>query len=204
MTSVRLFVVALLLSAVATIAAAQRPSKAAPPGPQEDISGMYTFTRDGEFVQITLEPGEMPAPKPQKAAEQQKSSDKKPRTKLAVPNSGASESQSTAPQQGQPVSGFISRYGDLASDKGVFLDQFFESGRLIGDELTFKTKALHGTWFDFTGHVRRGDAPTKVKEGYWVIEGKLTQHFTDENGKETARERELTMKSFPNEDEDQQ
>lgn len=194
-----LAVVVLLMTA----AFAQHAGKAAPTPPQEDISGMYSFTRDGEFVQITIEPGEMPAPKPQPTAPEPSKSEKKQRTKLAVPNSGDIDAQK-APQKGVPVSGFISRYGDLASDKGVFLDQFFESGRLIGDEITFKTKALHGTWFEFSGHVHRGQPPTKAKEGYWVIEGTLTQHFTDENGKETAREREITMKSFPEGDDETQ
>ena len=31
------------------------------------------------------------------------------------------------------VTGFISRYGDLESDRGVFLDQFFKQGKLEGN-----------------------------------------------------------------------
>src|SRR5215469_15707527 len=51
----------------------------------EDYSGMYSFLKDGEFVQITIE------------------------------------------DKGK-VSGFISRFGDTESDRGLFMNQFFKSG----------------------------------------------------------------------------
>jgi len=34
------------------------------------------------------------------------------------------------------VTGFISRYGDLESDRGEFLDLFFKSGKLDGQSLS--------------------------------------------------------------------
>src|SRR5215831_21255227 len=81
--------------------------------PSAGYTGMYSFLRDGEFVQVSVE--------------------------------GAGK-----------VNGFVSRYGDLDSDKGAFLDQFFKTGKLEGHALTFTTNAVHGTIFDFKGVIERG------------------------------------------------
>src|SRR5271169_486317 len=59
-----------------------------------DLSGMFTFLREGEFVQLTVEDGQL--------------------------------------------SGFVSRFGDTESDKGQFIDQFFDKATLAGDHLYFK------------------------------------------------------------------
>src|SRR6185437_190801 len=89
--------------------------KAAPKSaPAEDISGMYSFLREGEFVQINLE------------------------------ESG--------------VSGYISRLGDLESDRGAYLDQFFDKASVEGHDVSFTTKPLHGVIFEFKGQFERGAA----------------------------------------------
>jgi hypothetical protein len=67
--------------------AAQRDSGQAP---AEDISGMYSFLNDGEFLQINLE--------------------------------------------ADGVSGYVSRRGDLESDRGAFLDQFFSKASVHGHD----------------------------------------------------------------------
>jgi hypothetical protein len=95
------------------------------------------------------------------------------------------------------VTGFVSRYGDLPSDKGAFLDQFFKTGSIDGSRIAFTTDAVHSTWFEFKGSVRRGPGKTPDDEGYYVIDGKLTKHMEDASKKATAVSRELTMKSFP-------
>jgi hypothetical protein len=117
------------------------------------ISGMYTFTREGEFVQITVEEGRL--------------------------------------------SGFVSRYGDRESDKDAFLDQFFSKGSIDGNRITFTTKPVHGTWFEFAGEVSRGSGKTPDQEGYWVIRGTLKQYDEDELKHVTSKSREITFKSFP-------
>src|SRR5690349_13250149 len=95
--------------------AGQAHHKQQPPAPVQasqfgsQISGMYTFLREGEFVQVTVEEGK--------------------------------------------VSGFISRFGDRDSDRGVFLDQFFSKASLDGKKLTFATKPIHGTWYEFAGTI---------------------------------------------------
>ena len=119
----------------------------------DEISGMYTFLREGEFVQITVEEGKL--------------------------------------------SGFISRFGERDSDKDAFLDQFFSKASLEGKKLSFTTKPVHGTWFEFAGQVSRGEAKTPDKEGYWIIRGTLRQFDEDEAKKVSSKSREATFKSFP-------
>jgi hypothetical protein len=125
----------------------------ATPRPGAEYTGAYTFLRDGEFVQITVE------------------------------------------EQGR-VSGFVSRYGDLESDKGAYLDHFFKSGKLEGSRLSFSTEVVHGVSFEFVGTIARGGAAKPEEEGYYVIEGTLTEISNDESGKGTSKERGVTLKSF--------
>ena len=119
-----------------------------------DYSGMYTFLREGEFVQITVE------------------------------------------DQGK-LSGFISRYGDLESDRGAFLDQFIKQGSIDGQNMKFATDTVHGVWFEFQGTAGRGPGKTVNDEGYYVLKGTLTQHSSDANHKNEAKSRDVLFKSFP-------
>jgi hypothetical protein len=127
-------------------------SKAKPTGP--DYSGMYSFLRDGEFVQVSVE------------------------------------------DQGR-VTGFVSRFGDLESDKGQFLDQFFKTGKLDGNKLTFTTETVHGVWFEFAGTIDRGPGKNAGDEAYYVLNGKLTEYSTDTNKKVSSTSREVAFKQFP-------
>jgi hypothetical protein len=115
---------------------------------------MYSFLRDGEFVQITVE-------------------------------------------DGGHVTGFVSRFGDLESDKDAFLDHFFKDGKLDGSKLTFTTETVHGVWFEFTGNVNRGPGKQPGDEAYYVINGTLIEHVSDADKKVTSRSREVALKSFP-------
>src|SRR6266700_910105 len=118
--------------------------------PAEDISGMYSFLNDGEFVQISLD-------------------------------------KSTA-------SGYISRMGDLESDRGTFLDQFFSQASVQGHEVAFTTQQIHGVWFEFKGRFDRGPAKTKTNDGYYVLRGTHKEFTTDANKKTTSRSREVEFK----------
>lgn len=119
-----------------------------------DFSGMYSFLRDGEFVQVTVE------------------------------------------DQGR-VTGFVSRYGESESDRGVFLDHFFKSGKLDGNRLAFTTETVHGVWFEFRGMVERGEGKSRGEEAYYVLKGTLIENTTDEAKKTSSRSREVALKSFP-------
>ncbi len=122
--------------------------------PAADYSGMYSFLRDGEFVQVTVE------------------------------------------DQGR-VTGFVSRYGDSESDRGVFLDHFFKSGKLEGSQLAFTTETVHGVWFEFHGTVERGEGKSRGDEAYYVLKGTLIENIIDETKKTSSRSREVALKSFP-------
>jgi opacity protein-like surface antigen len=133
--------------------ATQAPSANTSFSPDE-ISGMYSFTRDGEFVQVSVD------------------------------------------DQGK-VTGFVSRFGDLDSDRGAFLDHFFKEGTLSGANLAFTTETVHGVWFDFKGTVVRGEGKNPGDEAYYVLKGTLTEYSTDQNKNSSSRSREVAFKSFP-------
>ncbi len=119
------------------------------------ISGSYSFLREGEFVQLTVEDGKL--------------------------------------------SGYLSRFGDSDSDKGQFIDQFFDKTTLDGMRLSFNTKTVHGVWYDFSGVISTQAGKKPGEEGYHVIRGRLIQHTTDDTGKEKAMQKQVEFKSFPEE-----
>jgi hypothetical protein len=100
-------------------------------------------------------------------------------------------------EDGGRVTGFVSRYGDLDSDKGAFLDQFFKTGKLSGNALTFTTEVVHGTSYEFKGTIDRGEGKKPGDEAYYVLKGTLTEIATDANKKTSSRSREVTFKAFP-------
>ena len=95
------------------------------------------------------------------------------------------------------VTGFISCYGDLESDRGAFLDLFFKEGKLEGRSLAFTTQTVHGGWYEFKGTVERGAGKNPGDEAYYVLKGTLLQNSTDANKKTSAKSRDVAFKSFP-------
>jgi len=137
--------------------AAKSSEQAAPQKDAKDgraYSGTYTFRKEGEFVQVTVE------------------------------------------DEGR-VTGFVSRFGDGESDKGAFLDQFFKSGKLDGNKLSFTTEIVHGVSFDFKGMIERGEGKNPGDEAYYVLKGSLTENSTDVNKKVTSHSQEVAFKIFP-------
>jgi hypothetical protein len=141
-----------LAVALTTCVAAQQPRSSAAHY-ADDPSGMYSFLREGEFVQLTLEDGKL--------------------------------------------SGYVSRFGDGDSDKGTFIDQFFDKASLDGDRLNFTTKTVHGTWYEFTGSIAKASGKQPAQEGYRLIKGTLIQHTTDANKVDKPRQRDVEFTSFP-------
>ncbi len=92
------------------------------------------------------------------------------------------------------VSGFISRFGDADSDKGQFIDQFFDKASLAGDRLSFKTKTVHGVWYEFTGVINITPGKQPGQEDYRVIKGTLTQHTIDADSHDKATQRGVEFK----------
>ena len=120
--------------------------------PAEDISGMYNFLKEGEFLQINVE------------------------------KTG--------------VSGYISRMGDSESDRGVFLDQFFDKAQIQGHDVSFTTKQLHSVWYEFKGKFERGPAKSKADDGYYILRGTLKEFSLDDNKKPVAHSRAVELKSL--------
>lgn len=159
-------VLSLLLSGGVVVCATPQDSKASdqsakpsasaatPDSDSKAYSGMYTFLKEGEFVQITVE-------------------------------------------DDNRVNGFVSRYGDGESDSGAFLDQFFKSGKVDGNKLTFTTELVHGVTFEFKGSIERGEGKNPGDDSYYVIKGSLTQNVSDANKKVTSTKREVVFKMFP-------
>lgn len=95
------------------------------------------------------------------------------------------------------VTGFISRYGDLESDHGQFLDHFFKPGTIEGNKLSFTTQTVHGVWYEFKGAFERGPGKSPGDEAYYLLRGTLTQYTTDASKKTSSKSREVAFKSFP-------
>ncbi|MGB9236324.1 MAG: hypothetical protein WCC04_18095 [Terriglobales bacterium] len=129
-----------------------------PPQPahqiRPDYSGMYSFLRDGEFVQLNIE------------------------------------------ERGR-VTGFVSRYGNTGSDRGVFLDHFFKGGKLDGNRLSFVTETVHGVSFEFRGTVERGEGKNPGDEAYYELKGTLVENTMDDGNKTSSHSREVSLKIFP-------
>ena len=102
-------------------------------------------------------------------------------------------------EDGGKVTGFVSRYGDLESDRGAFLDQFFKQGKLEGNKLTFTTDTVHSVWYEFKGSVDRGQGKSRGEEDYYIIRGTLTENKVDDSKNASSRSRQVAFKSFPQE-----
>ena len=144
------YVLILVICALAAFAQQAPPSQKTP----DDLSGMYTFLQDGEFVQFSVQDGRL--------------------------------------------TGFISRFDD-DGEKSLFVDHFFSEATLNGLDLGFKTKTVHGVWFEFKGRVERGPGKTRAEEAYYAVRGTLTRYTEDAAKKATGQTREATFKSFPEE-----
>lgn len=118
---------------------------------RDDYSGMYTFLKEGEFMQITIE------------------------------------------SKGN-VTGFISRFGDSESDRGTFIDQFFKSGKIDGNKISFTTETVHGASYTFEGTFLRGPGKRPEDEGYYSLQGLLTRIGTEAQKKTSSQ---VQFKSFP-------
>jgi hypothetical protein len=104
--------------------------------------------------------------------------------------------QITVEDQGHVI-GFVSRYADSESDHDVFLNHFFKSGKLDGNQLAFKTETVRGVSFEFRGTVERGESKSRGDEAYYVLKGTLIENTTDEAKKTSSHSREVALKSFP-------
>jgi len=103
--------------------------------------------------------------------------------------------QLTVEDQGHVI-GFISRYADSAPDGG-FVEQFFESGQLHGNQLAFTSKAVRGVSFEFRGTIERGEGKSRADEAYYVLKGTLVEKTTGEAKNSSSHAHEVALRSFP-------
>jgi hypothetical protein len=103
--------------------------------------------------------------------------------------------QLTVEDQGRVI-GFISRYADPEGEGG-FLDHFFKSGKIEGNQLAFTTDTVHGMAFEFRGTIERGEGKSRGDEAYYVLMGTLVENDTDAAKKTSSRSSEVALKSFP-------
>ncbi|MGA2694834.1 MAG: hypothetical protein ABSE92_02160 [Terriglobales bacterium] len=95
------------------------------------------------------------------------------------------------------LTGFVSRYGDLDSDRGEFMNQFFKQAKLEGKNVSFTTTVVHGKSFDFKGTIERGDGKNPNDEAYYVLKGRLSEVSAGDGGKSTGKSEDVAFKSFP-------
>jgi len=93
------------------------------------------------------------------------------------------------------LSGWVSSFGFLDSDKDILLDRFFEKASLQGTRVYFLSRRIHGCWVEFSGRIDRGEGRLRGQEGYYVLVGTLTQYTSDADVKVSARQREVMLKS---------
>lgn len=117
----------------------------------DDVSGVYSFLREGESIQLNVDHGKL--------------------------------------------SGWVSSFGFLDSDKDTLLDRFFDKASLQSGHIYFLSRRIHGCWVEFTGRVSRGEGRARGQEGFYVLTGTLTQYTTDAEAKVSARQREVIFKS---------
>jgi hypothetical protein len=138
---------------LAALAGAERKAKSSQPA-IPDVSGTYSFLREGELIELNLQDGE--------------------------------------------VIGDIQRFGS-GEARGVMLTHFFEKATLNKDRLEFTTKTVHGVYYHFKGKIVQGEGKTRADEDYYRMVGTLTEYTGDARKKISARKREVTFKSSPDE-----
>lgn len=89
------------------------------------------------------------------------------------------------------LDGYISR---LTDGQTASITYFFDRTTINGDQVTFTTKEIHGTWYSFDGAIVRGDAGSKEQTGFYRLKGTWVTH--DEAGKSQST-RMVSLKSTP-------
>jgi hypothetical protein len=104
-------------------------------------------------------------------------------------------------ETGGSVIGFVSRFADPEGEGG-FLDHFFKTAKLDGNQLTFTTQAVGRVSFEFKGTIERGEGKVRSDQAYYVLKGTLIENSTIENKTADAKTAsthsyEVALKSFP-------
>jgi hypothetical protein len=90
------------------------------------------------------------------------------------------------------VSGFVLKFAEGKSDKGLVVGYFFGNVTADHERLSFTTQEVHGVWYAFDGKLVFGSRLNPLQPGYYILEGKLTAH--DEQ-QQTTREASIRLPS---------
>lgn len=74
------------------------------------------------------------------------------------------------------LDGYISKLGDMESDRGTPLTYFFVSTELREERVRFATRRVHGVWYSFEGSIVRGPARSRKEPGFYLLQGELVEH----------------------------
>lgn len=95
------------------------------------------------------------------------------------------------------ISGYVTRMGDEQCDRDTPLTFFFDRVTVDGHRVSFATKKVHGTWYEFDGSIERGDAKTTRDEnGYFRLTGAWTTH---NDARQSQSREQVSFKSTPRE-----
>jgi hypothetical protein len=101
---------------------------------------------------------------------------------------------------GNKLTGYISRLGDAETDSNTPLTFFFDRTSVVGNQIQFQTRVVHGVWYSFHGTILRGDGKTREDEGYYVLHGSLQEHHPrggeEKSADETIENRSVDFKSM--------
>jgi hypothetical protein len=110
---------------------------------------------------------------------------------------GADEELELSVVEGSILLGYVNTHGVGETDRHLLLAMFFQKGTIKGDQIYFITRPVHGLRYEFKGKIGRGAAKSPAEAGYFEITGTLTSHVSNEEGKVTSSERQITFKSMP-------
>lgn len=85
------------------------------------------------------------------------------------------------------LTGYMSLIGRTDRDKDAALTYLFDDTELNAKTLRFTTRPVHGKSYIFEGTIVRGPAPTKAKDGYYLLKGTLTLHDVDKRTDQARR-----------------
>lgn len=86
---------------------------------------------------------------------------------------------------GGRVHGYLTERADPRDDQSPPLTFDFATSHADGHALSWITRAVHGSWWIFKGHVERGLVASPMQPGYFLLTGTLAEHFA--NGSVSSR-----------------
>lgn len=94
--------------------------------------------------------------------------------------------------RGGEVSGYLLKFGEGETDKGLVLGYEFAQVAGYREQLWFTTRQVHGIWYGFEGQLVPQAGLSQFSTGYYVLEGALTMH---DESRQTTRQASISLPS---------